>query len=128
MNEQIDENVKKYIPNILYGQTDEEIIKKILDFDNETQTNYAYIENMKNKIDLYRTKIDMFFNDAKIEEVLISNDGNLMFAKIDLAKKLIESLQLPNQIKESVERYAERVLNEYWTRNQRTKNKHSYER
>ncbi len=116
------EKVKEHISNIFNGKNDDEIIKLILDSENETQIKQEYIEIVKKEIDLYRIKIDTFFSDARIEIALTNNDGNLILAKHKLAKELSESLHLPYQIKESAERYAEKVLNAYWTKNQRIKN------
>ena len=122
MNENINtyykEKVKEYIPNILNGQNEEEIIKCIFDVDDETQITSEYTKTVRDEIELYKKRIDDFFSEDKIEGAIINNDGNLILASHELAKKLSELLQLPNQTKKSAEIYTKKAVNACWTRNQ----------
>lgn len=129
MNENINtyykEKVKEYIPNILNGQNEEEIIKCIFDVDDETQITPEYTETVRKEIELYKNRIDDFFSEEKIERAIINNDGILILASHELAKELSELLQLPDQTKKSAEIYTEKAVKACWTRNQSGKN---YER
>ena len=85
MNENINtyykEKVKEYIPNILNGQNEEEIIKCIFDVDDETQITSEYTKTVRDEIGLYKKRIDDFFCEDKIEKAIINNDGNLILAR-----------------------------------------------
>ena len=122
MNENINtyykEKVKEYIPNILNGQNEEEIIKRIFKVDDVTQIYPEHAESVREMIELYKNKIDSFFSEDKIERAIINNDGNLILASHELAKKLSELLQLPDQTKKSAEIYTKKAVNSCWTRNQ----------
>ena len=129
MNENINtyykEKVKEYIPNILNGQNEEEIIKCIFDVDDETQITSEYTKTVRDEIGLYKKRIDDFFCEDKIEKAIINNDGNLILASHELAKELSKLLQLPDQTKKSAEIYTKKAVKACWTRNQSGKN---YER
>ena len=117
--------VQEYISNILNGQNEEEIIKRIFKVDDVTQIYPEHAESVREMIELYKKRIDDFFSEDKIERAIINNYGNLILASHELAKKLSELLQLPDQTKKSAEIYTKKAVKACWTRNQSGKN---YER
>ena len=121
------DTIKEYLPNILNGQNNEQIIGLMLFEEEKTQK-----DEIEVKLNQYRSLIEDFSNDSKVEICINNSNGVLELTYMEFAKKLLELFQLDENEKksfmDSARIYAKKVIDEYWTRNQRKSNTEANER
>ena len=119
--------IKEYITNILNGKDNEQIINIVLSEEETTQK-----DEIVEKLNQCRALIEKFSNDIEVEDCINNSNGVLELAYMEFAKKLIENFQLDENedksVIDSARKYAKKVIDGYWTKNQSGSNTKSNER